>query len=68
MNRQLFLLAQQYVYSYGVIEALLNMNGIESERLKIFRLTQNRMRMLEEEMEQCIVENDLENGMDKEWS
>jgi hypothetical protein len=66
MNRQLFLLAQQYVYCYGVIEALLNMNGIESERLKIFRLTQNRMRMLEEEMEQCIVENDLENGMDKE--
>ena len=66
MNRQLFLLAQQYVYCYGVIEALLNMNGIESERLKIFRLTQNRMRMLEEEMGQCIVENDLENGMDKE--
>ena len=66
MNRQLFLLCQQYVYAYGVIEALLNMNGIESERLKIFRLTQNRMRMLEEEMEQCIVENDLENGMDKE--
>ena len=66
MNRQLFQLCQQYVYCYGVIEALLNMNGIESERLKIFRLTQNRMRMLEEEMEQCIVENDLENRMDKE--
>jgi hypothetical protein len=62
MNRQLFLLAQQYVYAYGVIEALLNMNGIESERLKIFRLTQNRMRMLEEEMESCIIVNDLEKN------
>jgi hypothetical protein len=62
MNRQLFLLAQQYVYCYGVIEALLNMNGIESERLKIFRLTQNRMRMLEEEMESCIIVNDLEKN------
>jgi len=62
MNRQLFLLAQQYVYCYGVIEALLNMNGIEAERLKIFRLTQNRMRMLEEEMESCIIVNDLEKN------
>jgi hypothetical protein len=62
MNRQLFLLAQQYVYCYGVIEALLNMNGIESERLKLFRLTQNRMRMLEEEMESCIIVNDLEKN------
>ena len=62
MNRELFVLAQQYVYCYGVIEALLNMNGIESERLKIFRLTQNRMRMLEEEMESCIIVNDLEKN------
>jgi hypothetical protein len=62
MNRQLFLLAQQYVYCYGVIEALLNMNGIESERLKIFRLTQNRMSMLEQEMESCIIVNDLEKN------
>jgi hypothetical protein len=62
MNRELFLLCQQYVYCYGVIEALLNMNGIESERLKIFRLTQNRMRMLEEEMESCIIVNDLEKN------
>ena len=66
MNRQLFQLCQQYVYCFGLIETLINTAGIESERLKIFRLTQNRMRMLEEEMEQCIVENDLENGMDKE--
>ena len=62
MNRELFLLCQQYVYCYGVIEAILNMNGIESERLKIFRLTQNRMRMLEEEMESCIIVNDLEKN------
>jgi hypothetical protein len=62
MNRQLFQLCQQYVYCYGVIEALLNMNGIESERLKLFRLTQNRMRMLEQEMESCIIVNDLEKN------
>jgi hypothetical protein len=62
MNRQLFLLCQQYVYAYGVIEALINTAGIEAERLKLFRLTQNRMRMLEEEMESCIIVNDLEKN------
>ena len=66
MNRQLFLLCQQYVYAYGVIEALLNTAGIEAERLKLFQLMLSRMRELESEMELAVVENDLENGMDKE--
>jgi len=67
MNRQLFLLAQQYVYCYGVIEALINTVGIvEAERLKLFQLMLSRMRDLESTMEIAIVENDLENGMDKE--
>ena len=64
MNRQLFLLCQQYVYAYGVIEALINTVGIvEAERLKLFQLMLSRMRELESEMELAIVENDLENGM-----
>ena len=67
MNRQLFLLCQQYVYAYGVIEALLNIVGIvEAERLKLFQLMLSRMRELESEIELAVVENDLENGMDKE--
>ena len=66
MNRQLFLLCQQYVYAYGVIEALLNTAGIEAERLKLFQLMLSRMRELESEMELAVVENDLENGMGKE--
>lgn len=66
MNRQLFLLCQQYVYAYGVIEALINTAGIEAERLKLFQLMLSRMRELESGMELAIVENDLENGMDKE--
>ena len=67
MNRQLFLLCQQYVYAYGVIEALINTVGIvEAERLKLFQLMLSRMRELESEMELAVVENDLENGMGKE--
>ena len=67
MNRQLFLLCQQYVYAYGVIEALINTVGIvEAERLKLFQLMLSRMRELESEIELAVVENDLENGMDKE--
>ena len=67
MNRQLFLLCQQYVYYYGVIEALINTVGIvEAERLKLFQLMLSRMRELESEIELAVVENDLENGMDKE--
>jgi hypothetical protein len=62
MNRELFLLCQQYVYCFGLIETLINTAGIEAERLKLFRLTQNRMRMLEQEMESCIIVNDLEKN------
>ena len=67
MNKQLFQLCQQYVYCYGVIEALINIVGIvEAERLKLFQLMLSRMRELESEIELAVVENDLENGMDKE--
>lgn len=36
---------------------------MESERLKLFRLMQDRMKELESEIETCIVENDLINNM-----
>ena len=38
------------------------LDGIEAERLKLFRLSQNRCRNLETEMETVLVENDLLNG------
>ena len=65
MNRHLFQLCFEYVKCYSMIECLISVDGIEAERLKLFRLMQNRCRQLEQEMEECIVENDLLNNMNK---
>ena len=66
MNRMLFQLCFDYVKCYSTIELLISVDGIDAERLKLFRLMQNRCRDLEHEMEQCIVENDLLNSMGNE--
>ena len=63
MNRLLFQLCFEYVKCYSTIELLINVNGIDAERLKLFRLMQDRCKRLEHEMEECIVENDLLNNM-----
>lgn len=66
MNRYLFQLCFDYVKCYSAIELLISVDGIDAERLKLFRLMQNRCKQLEQEMEQCIVENDLLNSMGNE--
>lgn len=65
MNRLLFQLCFEYVKCYSTIELLISVDGIDAERLKLFRLMQDRCKRLEREMEECIVENDLLNNMKK---
>jgi len=65
MNRQLLELCVEYVKCYQILDCLLCLNGIDAERLKLFRLTQERCKRLESEMEQCIVENDLLNTVNE---
>lgn len=66
MNNQLLKLCVEYVKCYQILDCLLCLDGIDAERLKLFRLTQERCKRLESEMEQCIVENDLLNSMGNE--
>ena len=65
MNRELLELCVEYVKCYQILDCLLCLNGIDAERLKLFRLTQERCKRLESEMEQCIVENDLLNTVNE---
>ena len=66
MNRQLYQLCIDYIRCYDLLHALISIDGIDSERLKLFRLTQTRMKEIEREFETAIVENDLLNSMIKE--
>ena len=66
MNRQLYQLCIDYIRCYDLLQALISIDGIDSERLKLFRLTQTRMKEIEREFETAIVENDLLNSMTKE--
>ena len=63
MNRQLYQLCIDYIRCYDILHALISIDGIDSERLKLFRLTQNRMKEIERDFETAIVENDLLNSM-----
>ena len=65
MNRKLYSLCLEYMNCYGILQTLISMDGIDHERLKIFRVTADRIHELEKEMETVIVENDLENNMMK---
>lgn len=62
MNRRLYQLCHEYVKCYEVLSCLMAVDGIDGERLKLFRLMQERTENLESEMETCIVEGDLMNG------
>ena len=62
MNRKLLELCVEYIKCYQIMDCLMILDGIEAERLKLFRLAQNRCRNLETEMETVLVENDLLNG------
>lgn len=66
MNRRLLELCVEYVKCYQILDCLLCLDGIEAERLKLFRLTRDRCKKLEQEMEECIVTNDLLNSMGNE--
>ena len=66
MNRVLFQLCFEYVKYYATMDLLISVDGIDAERLKLFRLMQDRCKKLESEIEQAIVENDLLNNMTKE--
>ncbi len=63
MNKKLYTLCSEYSTCFETILLLINIDGVESERLKLFRLMQDRMKELESEIETCIVENDLINNM-----
>ena len=61
MNRKLYLLCQEYIQCYGVLNCLINIDGLETESLKLFRLTKERMEQLENEFVNVIVSNEVEN-------
>lgn len=63
MNMELYHLCHEYCTCFSTVNMLIKINGVESERLKLFRLMTNRMAELEREIETCIVENDLVNQM-----
>ena len=59
MNRKLYLLCQEYIQCYGVINCLINIDGLEEESLKLFRLTKERMEQLENEFVNVIVSKEV---------
>ena len=38
MKRKLYLLCQDYVRCYGVLDCLISVDGLDAESLKLFRL------------------------------
>ena len=60
MNRKLYLLCQDYVHCYGILESLISIDGLEAESLKLFRLTKERLEKLEDEFVKTIVSNEVE--------
>lgn len=63
MNRELYELCHEYCKCYDILGCLLSVDEIADERLKLFRLVDERTRKLESEIENCIVECDLRRGM-----
>ena len=63
MNMELYKLCSEYCTCFTTVNLLIQLSGVEAERLKLFRLMQNRMQELEKNIETCIVENDLLNNM-----
>ena len=59
MNRKLYLLCQEYIQCYGVLNCLISIDGLETESLKLFRLTKERMQQLENEFVNVIVSNEV---------
>lgn len=59
MNRRLYLLCQDYIKCYGVLECLISVDGLEAESLKLFRLTKDRIERLEEEFVKIVVDKEL---------
>jgi hypothetical protein len=59
VNHQLLLLCREYVKCYAVLDCLINLDGLEAESLKLFRLCKDRCSMLENEMLECIVAREV---------
>lgn len=59
MNHRLYLLCQDYIKCYGVLECLISVDGLEAESLKLFRLTKDRIERLEEEFVKIVVDKEL---------
>ena len=59
MNRKLYLLCQEYIQCYGVLNCLINVDGLEEESLKLFRLTKERMERLEDEFVNVVVSKEV---------
>lgn len=58
MNKDLLELCMEYNDVYKVIDCLVNVNGIDSERLTLFRVMKNRLSVLEKDMFNLLVEKD----------
>jgi hypothetical protein len=52
------------VKCYGVLDCLINLDGLEAESLKLFRLCKDRCSMLENEMLECIVAREVTGDED----
>ena len=63
MNKELYELCHEYCKCYDVLTCLLAVDEIADERLKLFRLMEERTERLESEIEHCIVEHDLQKAM-----
>ena len=59
MNRKLYLLGQEYIQCYSVLNCLINIDGLEAESLKLFRLTKERMEQLEDEFVNVVVSKEV---------
>ena len=59
MNKDLLELCMEYNDVYNVIDCLINVNGIDSERLTLFRVMKDRLNVLEKDMFNLLVEMDV---------
>lgn len=59
MDRRLYLLCEEYTRKTELIYTLTEIDMENRERLRLFRLTQDRLELLEKELFDILVELDL---------
>lgn len=61
MDRTLYQLCEEYTRIYELIYTLLEVDLKNSERLTLFRLSQERLLLLENEIFESLIEKDYKN-------